>query len=420
MQAGLYCYGGCAMDEKIRFFRELLSSVTNMYFTTLDAEYNLLYSDTAHLEVFFSFFRLGMKYDEMLNQVGLSELDTSSYRENPVFCTNSVGMAWISDIEYKRNKVEKIHMIGPVFLDDYSIQSIEKGLDHLQLTVKMRHEFMDVIKELPVISINRFYEYGIMLHYCLTGHKIGVADFVYADDMQDIPEQVLEEKHGIYMTETNILKLIEDGNLGYKKEMEKYKGGEVGKFSKGDYLRQAKNSVIIFCALCARSAIKGGITPEIAYVLRDQYIQKAESAESIAAITKVNQLMLDDYVHRVHHAKKNTDISPAIRESCDYITLHLNEKWDIHFLAAKQGYSDYYFSEKFKKETGLSVRAYTIKKKIEKAQEYLRHSNMSVQEISDEFGFSSQSHFGRVFREETGISPGEYRTRNKAYPKGIP
>lgn len=401
------------MEEKIRFFRELLSSVTNMYFTTLDADYNLLYSNAAHLEVFMSFFRLGMKYDEMLKLGGVSASCTSNYRENPVFCTNSVGMAWISDIEYKKNKIEKIHLIGPVFLDDYSVQSIEKGLENLRLSVKMRHEFMDVIKELPVISINRFYEYGIMLHYCLTGHKIGVADFVYADDIQDMTEQVLEEKHGIYMTETNILKLIEDGNLGYKKEMERYKGGEVGKFANGDYLRQAKNAVIIFCALCARSAIQGGVTPEIAYVLRDQYIQKAESAASIATVNKVNQRMLDDFVHRVHHAKNNAGISPAIRESCDYIALHLNEKWDIHFLAGRQGYSDYYFSEKFKKETGLSVRAYTVKKKIEKAQEYLRHSNMSVQEISDELGFSSQSHFGRVFREEAGVSPGEYRMKKR-------
>lgn len=400
------------MEEKICFFRELLSSITNMYFTTLDADFNLHYSDAEHLEVFLSFFRLGIKYDEMLEQVSITVPDTSGYRENPVLCTNSVGMAWISDIEYKRNRIEKIHMIGPVFLDDYSIKSIEKGLEHLQLTVKMRHEFMEVIKELPVISINRFYEYGIMLHYCLTGQKIGISDFIFADDTQNISEQVMEEKHGIYMTETNILKLIEDGNLGYKKEMEKYKGGEVGKFSRGDYLRQAKNSVIIFCALCARSAIQGGIAPETAYVLRDQYIQKAESAESIAAVNKVNQLMLDDYVHRVHYAKWNNKISSAIRETCDYIALNLNEKWDIHFLASRQGYSDYYFSEKFKKETGLSVRAYTIKKKLERAQEYLKYSNMSVQEISDELGFSSQSHFGRIFREETGVSPGEYRIRN--------
>ncbi len=400
------------MEEKIRFFRELLSSITNMYFTTLDADFNLHYSDAEHLEIFLSFFRLGIKYDEMLEQVSITVPDTSGYRENPVLCTNSVGMAWISDIEYKRNRIEKIHMIGPVFLDDYSIKSIEKGLEHLQLTVKMRHEFMEVIKELPVISINRFYEYGIMLHYCLTGQKIGISDFIFADDTQNISEQVMEEKHGIYMTETNILKLIEDGNLGYKKEMEKYKGGEVGKFSRGDYLRQAKNSVIIFCALCARSAIQGGIAPETAYVLRDQYIQKAESAESIAAVNKVNQLMLDDYVHRVHYAKRNNKISSAIRETCDYIALNLNEKWDIHFLASRQGYSDYYFSEKFKKETGLSVRAYTIKKKLERAQEYLKYSNMSVQEISDELGFSSQSHFGRIFREETGVSPGEYRMRN--------
>lgn len=401
------------MEDKIRFFREMLSSVTNMYFTTLDADYNLLYSDAAYLEVFLSFFRLGTNYDQMLEQRNYEVPDTSAYRNSPVFCTNSVGMAWVSDIEYKGDKIDKIHMLGPVFLDDYSVQSIEKGLEYLKLSVKMRHHFMDVIKELPVISLGRLYEYGIMLHYCLTGRKIGVADFVYADDIQEVSGQMLKETHGTYMVETNILKLIEEGNLSYKKEMERYKGGEVGRFSNGDYLRQAKNTVIIFCALCARSAIQGGVAPDIAYVLRDQYIQKVENAQNIASVNKVNESMMEDYVHRVHHAKSSQNVSPAIRETCDYIMLHLNEKWNIHLLASRLGYSDYYFSEKFKNETGLSVRKYTMTKKIEKAREYLLYSNMSVQEISDELGFNTQSHFGRVFREETGESPGEYRGKHK-------
>lgn len=102
------------------------------------------------------------------------------------------------------------------------------------------------------------------------------------------------------MAETNILKLVEEGNLGYKEEMEKIKAGNVGKFADGDYLRQAKNNVIVFCGLCARAAVKGGIAPEISYVLREQYIRRTESANCLAEVTKVNADMLDEYVRRVH------------------------------------------------------------------------------------------------------------------------
>lgn len=401
------------MEDRIRFFKEMLASVTNIYFTILDADYNILSSDAAHLEVFMTFFRLAESYDKMVEQGRLKVGDKNPYLDNPVVCTNSVGMAWLSDIVYEGNEISRIHILGPVFLDDYSVQIIDEGLERLKLSVKMRHQFMDIIKQLPVISLNHFYEYGIMLHYCLTGRKIGTADFIYADDIQDIPEHVLEEKHGAYMVETNILKLVEEGNLSYEKEMEKFKAANVGKFAAGDYLRQAKNSVIIFCGLCARAAIRGGVAPETAYLLRDRYVQNVEDAKNLAVVNKLNRRMLGDYIHRVHSAKSGNGISSVIRESCDYIVLHIKEKCDIHFLASRVGYADYYFSEKFRKETGQSVRDYVITRKIEKAKEYLVVSNMSIQRISDELGFNSQSYFARVFRQETGESPMDYRKRNQ-------
>lgn len=399
------------MKENLEFFREMLSNATNISFMTLDAEYGILYSNAPHLEVFTTFFQLNSGCQQMIEHGKIQPEDTESYRGQPVITTNTVGMAWLSDIEYRGREIEKIHIIGPVFLDDYSPKLIEAGLERLQLSVKMRHQFMDIIRELPIVSLNRLYEYGSMLHFCLTGEKIGASDFVYADTVREIPEEMLEEKHGSYMAETNILKLVEEGNLGYKEEMEKIKAGNVGKFADGDYLRQAKNTVIVFCGLCARAAVKGGIAPEISYVLREQYIRRTENANCLAEVTKVNADMLDEYVRRVHQAKNVKDISPAIRECCDYITLQLKEKTDIHTLATKFGYTDYYFSDKFKKEMGISVREYTMQKKIEKAKEYLKYSNLTIQDISDELGFNTASHFGRVFKEQTGVSPGEYRER---------
>lgn len=399
------------MKGNLEFFREMLSEITNISFMTLDAEYEILYSNAPHLEIFTTFFRLNSGYQQMIEHGKIQPEDMEDYRGQPVIATNTVGMAWLSDVELRGYELEKIHIIGPVFLDDYSPKLIEAGLERLQLSVKMRHQFMDIIRELPIVSLNRLYEYGSMLHFCLTGEKIGVSDFVYADTVREIPEEMLEEKHGSYMAETNILKLVEEGNLGYKEEMEKIKAGNVGKFADGDYLRQAKNTVIVFCGLCARAAVKGGIAPEIAYVLRDQYIRRTENADCLAEVTKVNADMLDDYVRCVHRLKLTQERSSAVQECCDYITLHLKEKIDIHMLASKFGYTDYYFSDKFKKEMGVSVREYTMQKKIEKAKEYLKYSTLTIQNISDELGFNTASHFGRVFKEQTGVSPGEYRGR---------
>lgn len=61
----------------------------------------------------------------------------------------------------------------------------------------------------------------------------------------------------------------------------------------------------------------------------------------------------------------------------------------------------------------MSVRDYVIQKRVEHACDLLRNSNMDIQEVSESLGFTSRSYFGEVFKERMGMSPGEYRNKNK-------
>ena len=146
-------------------------------------------------------------------------------------------------------------------------------------------------------------------------------------------------------------------------------------------------------------------------MLSDRYIQSLENSNTIAEAAEISNTMYDDYIQRVHQIKTNTGISHQIQACCDYISLHLNEKLDVHALASSVGYTDYYFTKKFKQEIGLNIRDYATQKKIERAKDLLRMHVKSIQDISDELGFSSQSYFGELFHKATGMSPGEYRNK---------
>ena len=52
----------------------------------------------------------------------------------------------------------------------------------------------------------------------------------------------------------------------------------------------------------------------------------------------------------------------------------------------------------------------------EKAQEYLRMTDRSLMEISTYLGFSSQGYFQNVFKKMTGLTPKEYRERQRLGP----
>ncbi len=122
--------------------------------------------------------------------------------------------------------------------------------------------------------------------------------------------------------------------------------------------------------------------------------------------------MMEDYVQRVQQEKTKNSISGPIRSICDYIAVHIREKLSIAQLAAQAGYTEYYFSHKFKKEIGCSVAEYLKQEKIRQAKMMLSGTKMSIQEICDELSFGSRSYFSSSFQKETGISPSEYREKN--------
>lgn len=69
-----------------------------------------------------------------------------------------------------------------------------------------------------------------------------------------------------------------------------------------------------------------------------------------------------------------------------------------------------YFSRVFKVEAGISFSNYIIKKKINQSLELLSNTNMTLNDIALECGFSNLSHFIKCFNAEMGITPKKFRT----------
>ena len=68
-------------------------------------------------------------------------------------------------------------------------------------------------------------------------------------------------------------------------------------------------------------------------------------------------------------------------------------------------------SVKFKEETGMTLTDFILKEKTEEAKRLLRYTDKTLPAISAYLGFSSQSHFSRVFRKYAECSPSEYRKK---------
>jgi AraC-like DNA-binding protein len=87
---------------------------------------------------------------------------------------------------------------------------------------------------------------------------------------------------------------------------------------------------------------------------------------------------------------------------------------DLDRLAAAAGLSKYHFLRLFKATYGLTPGEYVSRRRIERAQDLLRATNLTVTEVCTAVGFSSLGSFSTRFRALVGESPSEFQARYAA------
>ncbi len=92
-----------------------------------------------------------------------------------------------------------------------------------------------------------------------------------------------------------------------------------------------------------------------------------------------------------------------------YIDLHFQESVTLDALAELSHLNKYYISHRFTQEYGVSPISYLLDRRIECAKQHLDGTDLSVSSIAQICGFSSQSYFSQAFKKATGVSPNRYK-----------
>jgi AraC-like DNA-binding protein len=109
-----------------------------------------------------------------------------------------------------------------------------------------------------------------------------------------------------------------------------------------------------------------------------------------------------------------------LRRARDHADRHFAEPVDLEQLAAVAAISKYHFQRLFTATYGLSPTAYVSERRIERAQDLLRSTNLTVTEVCMAVGFASLGSFTTRFRDVVGETPGEFQRRYDGNAPRIP
>jgi AraC family transcriptional regulator len=98
-----------------------------------------------------------------------------------------------------------------------------------------------------------------------------------------------------------------------------------------------------------------------------------------------------------------------LRRAIEFVETNLANSISTSDISAAAGLTRMHFAAQFKAATGLRPHEYLLRRRVERAQEMLVQTDMSVVDVALSVGFQSQSHFTVVFNRFVGRPPHAWR-----------
>lgn len=215
-----------------------------------------------------------------------------------------------------------------------------------------------------------------------------------------------------YSIEKDIIKKVMNGDVdGLIDGAKKIPSVSSGNLS-SHLIRHQKNFFIKLETIVARASIEAGLDVDEIFSLEEMYIRKCESLEDIDRIKNLQYHMIIDFADRVNKMNQyNQNNSILVSQISKYIQNHISESIKTSDIANYLNKSRGRITTEFKNQTGINLSDFIRIKKIEEAEELLSRTNKSLVFISNYLGFSSQSHFCKVFKDIKGVTPDQYRKK---------
>jgi AraC-like DNA-binding protein len=148
------------------------------------------------------------------------------------------------------------------------------------------------------------------------------------------------------------------------------------------------------------------LRPDLSALVNELKVPGADGEALLHAL--LVRLLIGLARHNRDASEKPPEIALAARVE-RFIQANLHRALTRSDVAASVRLSPPHLARLFRRATGRTLGRRLTELRIERAQSLLEHSTMNVTQVAVEVGFSSFSHFSKVFRQTTGYLPSEYR-----------
>lgn len=316
-------------------------------------------------------------------------------------------------------------LIGPYLNNEITQQQILEQAEKLGLLPGDIRELEMFYSTVPVVREEHhlFAMVNTFAEYVFSGeNNYSSVDLYYHDSASSAPDffhnrpaeiegldaEVMENR---YQFENELIDAVSQGNV-HKAELMMASFSNLSFESRtSDQLRNLKNYCIIMNTLLRKAAEKGRVHPVHLDRVSSDFARRIEAIRSLSSISDFMLEMMRSYCRLVkRHSMRN--YSPLVQKVMIRIESDLTGDLSLRTVAAKHNVSSGYLSGLFKRETGQPFTAYVNSRRIAMAKHLLKTTHLQIQTIAQHCGILDFHYFCRVFKNSTGMTPSEYRSKH--------
>lgn len=181
-------------------------------------------------------------------------------------------------------------------------------------------------------------------------------------------------------------------------------------FATGAKFELVKARVLELVVVLSRAALHGGADPNQIFGMNFTYLNQINNFSSIEQLTLWMSRIIDKFTECVFDLQdvKHIDV---IYKSIEYIRRNYMKKVTLDEVSENAALSPSYFSRIFKKEMKTSFNSYLNNVRIEMSKQLLLDEDIPLSDIAMLVGFEHQSYYSKIFKQNTGVSPRQYREK---------
>ena len=140
--------------------------------------------------------------------------------------------------------------------------------------------------------------------------------------------------------------------------------------------------------------------------IQNEYLHKKKNFETLIA-----SYLTEIFVEMTRTQTDSSDYSD-LNHILSYIDEYYYLDLSVEDIALKANYSPSHFRKLFRKFTGVSPKVYILNKRLTAAKNLLENSDLPINTISNNCGYPDNFQFSALFKKHTGFSPTSYRMKN--------